>query len=96
MGLIRRLPAEWRNEKSHYSTLRSLEKNNDYSLTEFAFEVNDVYSYYAYKCYPGNNTFEVSPVGIQYLYCDPVSLEGRGSKLFSFAIAQLLRLREVR
>lgn len=85
-----------RTSDSKKKPLRSLEKNNDYSLTEFAFEVNDVYSYYAYKCYPGNNAFEVSSVGIQYLYCDPVSLKDRDPKLFSFAIAQLLRLREVR
>lgn len=53
-------------------------------------------THYAYRDYSGSDAFAMPPIRIQCLYTDPTSLLEKDSTLFSFAIAQLLRLREVR
>ena len=69
--------------------LRKLMNDDRYSLKEYAYEVDDAYSYYAYKDYHGR-AYETSSMGIQFLYADPVGLKERDPELFAFAMRQLL------
>ena len=69
--------------------LRKLMNDDRYSLKEYAYEVDDAYSYYAYKDYRGC-AYETSSMGIQFLYADPVGLKERDPELFAFAARQLL------
>ncbi len=69
--------------------LRILTGNSAYSAFESAYEVDDAYSYYAYKDYRGR-AYETSSMGIQFLYADPVGLKERDPELFAFAARQLL------
>lgn len=78
-----------RTEGAVAKPLRILTKNSEYSIFESAYEVDNAYSYYAYKDYRGR-AYETSSMGIQFLYGDPVGLRERDPELFAFAIRQLL------
>ncbi len=70
-------------------SLQRMMKNDAYRYNEMARIVDDAYSPYVYKDY-GGDAYEVSSMGIQYLYTDPISLKSKDPKLFSFASRQLL------
>lgn len=80
-----------RTTGKHEKQLSKLTNNEMYSAKEYAYEVDDAYSYYAYKDYRGS-AYETSSMGIQFLYGDPVGLRERDPKLFAFAIRQLLEV----
>ena len=78
-----------RTTGKHEKQLSKLTNNEMYSAKEYAYEVDDAYSYYAYKDYRGS-AYETSSMGIQFLYGDPVGLREHDPELFAFAIRQLL------
>lgn len=80
---------EERTSGKRKKPLARLMNDSRYSFDEHAYDVDKVYSYYAYKDYDGR-AYETSSMGIQLLYGDPVGLRERDPELFAFAARQLM------